>query len=376
MEICKKCILTDSFPSLTFENGICSFCSNWQNFTKANKPVKGAENLLKLLKSKPTKEYDCLVPISGGKDSGYILYCIVKQLGLKPLAAYFDNGFASDVAKRNVEILTKKLCVDLVVGHATKYRIKLVKEALYACKYLNKFLKSICANCENNNRTFTLNEAKRRQIPFIIWGSTDFEDPLEYFTSVNSKSFREGFGSDVRIINPEKIKKLKALLQGVSFRKKLLAFYHICRYMYYCTRDNISSGTPGGLKRLYPFYEVSFRSENVEAVYFYQYIKYNPEAQSEVLIKETGWSALPKGDIKIDCNLHSFQDYQRLKDTGTTATGELASILVRNGLLNREVALERENKNKEGLHIECAKVCQDLNINIDIGFHDFGKSGI
>lgn len=360
MKLCTKCILPASFPDVTIDNGICSFCRNWQKFPKVDEPVQGTDNLLKLLKSKKTQDYDCLVPVSGGKDSSYVLYYVVKHLGLRPLAAHFDNGFVTDSAKRNMDMLCKALSVDLVVGNATAYRTKLVKEALYASKHLNKYIKSICGNCENNIRTFSINQAKRRKIPFILWGSTDFEDTSTDFSDPESKSFRETFGSDVRVFNAEKVRRLKEILKGTNFVTGLLAFYHICKYMYYCVMDNIKMGVPKGLKMFYPFLEVSFKNKNVETVYFYQHIAYDPELQIEILEKETGWIVPLGGEIKSDCSLYHFGNYQHLLDTGISLTGVFYSTLIRNGLLDRANALEREDIIKRELPIQCDKVAKSI----------------
>tara|TARA_B100001939_G_scaffold347629_1_gene369851 strand:- start:869 stop:1906 length:1038 start_codon:yes stop_codon:yes gene_type:complete len=58
------------------------------------------------------KKYDCIVGVSGGRDSTYTLYNAVK-LGLKPLAVHFDNGWNSDIAVKNIHNATKILNVDL-----------------------------------------------------------------------------------------------------------------------------------------------------------------------------------------------------------------------------------------------------------------------
>ena len=53
--------------------------------------------MLKELPAKGQGDYDCLVPLSGGKDSSYALHYVVRELGLKPLAASFDHGFVADM---------------------------------------------------------------------------------------------------------------------------------------------------------------------------------------------------------------------------------------------------------------------------------------
>ena len=56
MKICKRCIIPDSFPNVTFENGICSFCRNYDRFPKINKNVLGKDKLLEILTSEKTSK--------------------------------------------------------------------------------------------------------------------------------------------------------------------------------------------------------------------------------------------------------------------------------------------------------------------------------
>ena len=58
------------------------------------------------------RAYDCVVGVSGGRDTSYCLY-MTKQLGLRPLAVHFDNGWDSDTAKSNLSKVCRKLNVDL-----------------------------------------------------------------------------------------------------------------------------------------------------------------------------------------------------------------------------------------------------------------------
>lgn len=159
MNRCKKCIITDSFPNITIENGLCNYCRIITKESATKRVAKGKDKLLNLLtSSQATSPYHCAVPLSGGKDSSYILYYVVRELGLKPMAIFFDNGFATDMAKRNVDRMCKTLNVDLVVGKASPYRKKLLREAMLISRNLGQFVK-YCGNCENNLRSFTINQS-------------------------------------------------------------------------------------------------------------------------------------------------------------------------------------------------------------------------
>ncbi len=117
-KICTRCIMDDSVPGISFdENGVCPFCKI-QDELERKYPLGDSANkkLLQLVdeikKSGKGKKYDCIVGVSGGRDSTYTLYNTVK-LGLRPLVVHFDNGWNSDIAVRNIKNACTVLGVDL-----------------------------------------------------------------------------------------------------------------------------------------------------------------------------------------------------------------------------------------------------------------------
>jgi tRNA(Ile)-lysidine synthase TilS/MesJ len=97
---------------------------------RIRRPAVGEDALLRTLTSRRSGEYDCVVPLSGGKDSSYALFFVARDLGLKPLAVFADSGLAVDAAKKNIERICGQLSVDLVV-HQARFRRRLAREALY-----------------------------------------------------------------------------------------------------------------------------------------------------------------------------------------------------------------------------------------------------
>lgn len=105
-------------PDIRFdEKGICNFCKVHDELEK-NHPLNedGKVNFKKIIQNirdeGKNKEYDCIVGVSGGRDSTYTLYVAV-EMGLRPLAVHFDNGWNSDTAVSNIKNATDKLDVDL-----------------------------------------------------------------------------------------------------------------------------------------------------------------------------------------------------------------------------------------------------------------------
>ncbi|MCQ9207269.1 MAG: N-acetyl sugar amidotransferase [Omnitrophica bacterium] len=117
-QICAKCIIDTSVAGARFdENGVCSYCKihdrleglyplNEEGKRKFEKLVAGIKRRGK------NNKYDCVVGISGGRDSIYTLY-LVKQLGLRPIAVHFNDGFGNPMAGENMKRATAKLNVDL-----------------------------------------------------------------------------------------------------------------------------------------------------------------------------------------------------------------------------------------------------------------------
>ena len=116
---CSRCLYDSSIPEIIFnEMGVCNFCITHDELEKQY-PLneigqKKFDRLIKKVKkSGYRKKYDCIIGISGGKDSTYTLYKSV-QLGLRPLAVHFDNGWNSEIAVNNIQKVVKKYDIDLV----------------------------------------------------------------------------------------------------------------------------------------------------------------------------------------------------------------------------------------------------------------------
>lgn len=118
-KICLKCIYDEFVPAIVFDNnGICNYCKMIDDLKKryntGNK--KGEEEFNKIVNKikidGKRKKYDCVVGVSGGTDSSYMIYKAVK-LGLRPLAVHYDNTWNTSIATENIRKVLGKLNVDL-----------------------------------------------------------------------------------------------------------------------------------------------------------------------------------------------------------------------------------------------------------------------
>lgn len=119
-KICNKCVMDSTDPIITFDgDGICDHCHDFEQFVKPNWDTteKGRKELEKIInKIKITgknQEFDCLLGLSGGVDSSYMLHLAVKEFGLRPLVFHVDGGWNSELAVHNINVMIDKLGLDL-----------------------------------------------------------------------------------------------------------------------------------------------------------------------------------------------------------------------------------------------------------------------
>ncbi len=120
LKVCKNCVMDTSDKTLIFdENGVCPRCNKYeQRIVKWWNHGNGHEEelnkiLAEVKKSGEGKEYDCILGLSGGLDSSYMLHLAVKEWGLRPFVFHVDAGWNLPVAEQNVRRLCDKLGVEL-----------------------------------------------------------------------------------------------------------------------------------------------------------------------------------------------------------------------------------------------------------------------
>lgn len=117
--ICSRCIYDNSIPYIHFnENGVCNYCLQFDELDKMYPTGEEGMSYLKQLaaqikKEQKNKKYDVVVGVSGGTDSSYMMYLAKEVLGLRVLAAHFDNTWNSKIAVENIRCVTEQLGIDL-----------------------------------------------------------------------------------------------------------------------------------------------------------------------------------------------------------------------------------------------------------------------
>ena len=120
-------------------------------------------------------DYDCIVPFSGGKDSTWTLYYLVKEYGIKPLVVRFDHGFLRPNLEENVKRTIRRLGVDFL-NFTPNWK---VVQKLMLQSFLEKG--DFCWHCHTGIFSYPMWIAIEKKVPLIIWGEPSAEYTA-YFT--------------------------------------------------------------------------------------------------------------------------------------------------------------------------------------------------
>ena len=322
---CSKCLLTDNIEGVSIgEDDVCNYCSEYTPF----KPY-GEETLLKIFKKAQSKKktYDALVPISGGKDSTYVLYLAVKKYGLKVLTYTFDNGFMCELAIKNIENAVKTCGVDHIwVKHDTKFLDELYRTAL-----INSG--EICGICGIGIERSMLKISEAWKTPLILLGHSPAED--NSFTSENI------YDSN----------RLKAILSNNSQINK----NKVNRFLIFPNLNFISS---------YIYTKFGRFGKKVNILY---YLDMPSDQEIAKIIKnEMNWldSSHSEYSRHFDCLAEPFTNFIREKRFGYSRRIPQLCNMIRKNEITREEAININNNDKiEHLPINYELVTSRLKLN-------------
>lgn len=119
-EICTNCVMDTSDTRIVFDDkGVCDHCNdfkanvqpNWHTDERGKAELQAIIDKIK--QEGKGKDFDCILGLSGGVDSSYMLHIAVKEFGLRPLVFHVDGGWNSELAVHNIQMLVEKLGLDL-----------------------------------------------------------------------------------------------------------------------------------------------------------------------------------------------------------------------------------------------------------------------
>jgi hypothetical protein len=317
MKRCSKCILPEVYPNIIFdEQGECNYCKAHQKIQYLGSS-KLKDELTKYKKA--AGKYDCLVPISGGKDSTFVLYQISKVYNLRALAFNYDNCLTHPQAQENVRTIANSLGIDLVTKKNEKQKKYLTTNLkAYIRKPAIGMVPMLCTGCRYGIIGNAFNVAKQNNIPMIIIGWSPIEDtPFK-------EAYLKGDGNSVKAGLVQNLIKNPSYIKPVNMIAAVKDYYHNYQHV----KDwNII------LKMFHP---------GVKLIQFYDYIPYNPDEIQSTLEKEVGWKVPDKKDSwQWDCKIKLLQNYFYERHAGFTATDDYLSAMVREGFITRSEALDR-----------------------------------
>ena len=316
---CSRCVLPETHETIVFdEDGVCNICRQQERKNTAVDWVSKRRELDDLIEQyRGQNEYDCIVPFSGGKDSTWTLYYLVKEYGIRPLVVNFDHGFL----RPNLQENTKRTIRELGAAyHSFTPNWKVVQKLM-----LQSFLEKgdFCWHCHTGIFAYPMWVAIRQQIPLVIWGEPSAEYTAYYnydqAEEVDEKRFNRFINLGITAQD------MAVRLEGAVDERDLLPF------------------TYPPLKEL--------RRINYRSVCLGSYIPWDVKRQFAVIAKELGWQGdevenVPPGYSyeKIECYMQGVRDYIKYIKRGYTRPSHLASLDIRNDRLTREEAMELVEK--------------------------------
>jgi len=300
---CTRCIADSTIPGISFdEKGECSLCDFHDKlsdlYPENDVALKKLEERISNIKRQGAKKkYDCIIGISGGRDSSYLLYLAVKKWGLRPLAVHFNDGFDNPIAGENMLNAAKILGVEL----------RTITSDFRECKDLKIVDLKASTPLLNNGTDIGIGAALfgvayKEGVKTILYGQsfrTEGIRPLAwaYFDGDFVRAIHKKFGS-----NP--LRKWKPEEPGYNLGVKEMAFY-----------------TLNGIKTFAPFY----------------YYPYNRSEVDELLKNELDWT-YPGAHYYDDLYWSLITHVHRVKfniDFRKIAY----SALIRSGQMERQFAL-------------------------------------
>lgn len=172
LKTCTRCVMDTSVEDIKFDElGVCNYCKKYEQRV-ANEILPEDERIVKLNKlvakikeAGKNNKYDCVIGLSGGVDSSYVAH-LIKELGLRALSVHLDNGWNTELSKKNMKNIVEKLNLDLI-------EIKVDEDEFYDLQ--KAFIKSSIENLElptdHAITSVLLREADKRGIKYVLSGS-------------------------------------------------------------------------------------------------------------------------------------------------------------------------------------------------------------
>ena len=313
---CAKCVMPETHETILYDegSGICSICKQHQHKRENVDWDKKENEFTEIVNSYKNKgAYDCIIPISGGKDSTYILYTMIKKYGVRPLVVSFDHGFFRPHHINNRDKILRKLGVDFLIFRSDPRIVK--KLMLESLKRKGDF----CWHCHTGVFAWPMQLAIKYKIPLLIWGESaaeytsyyDFENPEDQDENPFNTYINLGITAEDMV----------GMLDGTVALRDLEPY----RYP-----------KPKDLKKI-----------GCRSVCYGAYHPWDVRKQVELIKNELGWEEDEVEGIpsqywytKVECQLTGVRDYLKYIKRGFGRTSQLTTDDIRASVMSREEAVK------------------------------------
>ena len=332
-QICENCVMDTSDYGIVFDtNGICDYCLNFQKniknfFFHGKNKAKIINNYFdKIKRENKNNKYDCLIGISGGKDSSYLAHILKKNFGLRPLAVHVDTGWNSKISVGNVEKMIDQLNIDLHTEIINWREMKDLQLSFFKANHPN-------LDIPQDHAIFAslYKYALKNNINYILTGgnfSTEcVREPLEWAYHA----------SDLKHI--KEIHKI--------FGKEKLETFPFCDIFTY--------------KIFYKYFK------NINVFQPLNYINYHKDEATELLEKEYSWNSYSHKHYESRFTMF-YEGYWLKKKFNFDKRRAHFSSLILTNQMTRKIALQKLKMNPlndSEIRSEFKFVCEKLDISVE-----------
>jgi N-acetyl sugar amidotransferase len=304
---CTRCCMPETQEGVDFdEMGVCTACRSSEEKMHIDWVVREQKlrAILKDAQKKAGNNYDCVLPISGGKDSFYQAHVLTKVYGLKPLAVTFSHNWFSETGYYNLQRLLEVFDLDhLQFTPARGLVNRLARKSLGA-------IGDSCWHCHSGVGAFPMQVATRFRIPLLVWGE-----------SISENDGRATYQCPVTTFDRDYFTKVSARLTADEM-----------------VGDDLTA------KDLHPFELPSYEEiddTGVWGIHLGDYLFWDEERQTEWIREVYGWRETEmegsyKGYKSAECIMSGMHDFTCYLKRGFGRSTWQASVDVRNGLLTRQ----------------------------------------
>ncbi|MCB9858398.1 MAG: hypothetical protein H6818_22160 [Phycisphaerales bacterium] len=321
MRRCTKCILPETMPFIEFDTeGVCNYCRHY----KPNVPMgrEALEAVMAPIRSK-SGQADCLVGVSGGRDSSFGLHFMCNELNMRPIAFTYDWGMVTDLARRNVSRICGKLGVEhILVSADIEKKRRFVRQNLIAwlkTPDLGLIPLLMAGDKQYFFHSLRLQRANRLGVQVMC------ENMLE------RTHFKTGYAG-IRPWNED-----RDHAYTLRQRDKLtLASFYGRRYLANPRFINASL-----LDTIWAF--ACYYGIKRDFVNLFRYIEWNEDVVNQTLRSEFDWEVATDttSTWRIGDGTAAFYNYAYFIVSGFTENDTLRSNQIREGVMDREAALKR-----------------------------------